>query len=399
MLIVPDGVSIPIAFQDCDALFPVFAAVLGNWPLCRIDDGAPPDPGRVISVRRHRRGFRITSPWLDAPLTERSAVGAVFSVTAELARAYAEETPGRLCLHCAAVEVDGNVLIFPSTEQAGKSTLAVQLASCGFRLFADDVLPICETALQAMSLGIAPRLRLPLPPTAGAAFRDFVDEHAGPHDHEFAYLALPPALLAPYGARAAIGNFVLLDRQVSASPRLTPVPGASGLHQLIVQNFASDGTAIRTVDRLHGLLRRAPCFSLTYSDLGEAAAFLRDRFAAPSCPAAGGERRPPDTEISVDVRPARSGARARHFVQAPGVVLRTVDDDLFLVRDGEHGVFHLNAVAAGLWRLLEQPTTLATATQVVCAAFPQADRRRIRRDVRTLFRTLQSGGLIRPSNG
>jgi hypothetical protein len=82
----------------------------------------------------------------------------------------------------------------------------------------------------------------------------------------------------------------------------------------------------------------------------------------------------------------------------PGVILRTVGDDLFLVKEGEEGVFHLNAVAAGLWRLLEKPTTLATATDVLRAAFPNADARRVKRDVRNLFDTLQAGGLIRSSS-
>src|SRR5206468_7113792 len=134
----------------------------------------------------------------------------------------------------------------PNTEEAGKSTLAVKLASYGFRIFADDVLPICETARKAMSLGIAPRLRLPLPSTADSMFREFVKAYRGPHDNEFAYLVLPPNLLAPYGTTAPIGGFVLLDRRISASTQLAPVPRGRGLEQLIVQNFAPGGTTINT---------------------------------------------------------------------------------------------------------------------------------------------------------
>lgn len=402
MFIRLDGVSTPVLFDDCEALVLPFRAVLGRWPFHRLDHIDPREMARPISVTRGAHGYRIASPWLDPALVEQSEVGAVFSVTAELARAFAEERPERLCLHCAAIEAAGRLIIFPNTEEAGKSTLAVKLASYGFRIFADDVLPICETGPEGTSLGLAPRLRLPLPSTADTVFREFVEAHRGPHDDEFAYLTLPPNLLAPYGAAAPIGGFVLLDRRTSASAQLVPVLRGRGLEQLIVQNFAPGGTTINTVDRLHGVLEQTLCFSLTYSNLDEAAALIRHRFATQNAPwretAAEQKSGIIDAELSVEVPSERIGARARRYDQMPGVILRTVGDDLFLVKDGEESVFHLNAVAASLWRLLEKPTTLATATDVLRAAFPDADARRVKRDVRNLFDTLQAGGLIRSAS-
>jgi hypothetical protein len=389
-------------FSDCDELFPSLTAVLGDWPFHRLEHIGPRETAQTISVTRDAAGYRIASPWLAPALVEGSKVGAVFSVTAELARAFAEEKPERLCLHCAAIEAAGRLIIFPNTEETGKSTLAVKLASYGFRIFADDVLPIGETGPEGRSLGIAPRLRLPLPSTADTVFREFVEAHRGPHDNEFAYLTLPSNLLAPYGAAAPIGAFVLLDRRTSAAAQLVPVLRGRGLEQLIVQNFAPGGTTINTVDRLHGVLEQTPCFSLTYSNLDEAAALIRDRFATQNAPwretAAEQKSGIVDAELSVEVPSERIGARTPRYDQMPGVILRTVGDDLFLVKEGEEGVFHLNAVAAGLWRLLEKPTTLATATDVLRAAFPNADARRVKRDVRNLFDTLQAGGLIRSSS-
>jgi hypothetical protein len=229
-----------------------------------------------------------------------------------------------------------------------------------------------------------------------------VQAYIGPHDDEFAYLVLPPNLLASYGTTAPIGGFVLLDRRTSVRAELAPVLRGQGLEQLIVQNFAPDGTTIDTVDRLQKLVEQTPCFALTYSSLDEAGAFLRHRFSPQNAPwretIRPGESDIGNPGISVEVPSERTGSRAQRFDQMPGVILRTVDEDLFLVKDGEAGVFHLNAVAASLWRLLEKPTTLATATDVVRAAFPDADARRVKRDVRNLFATLQAGGLIRSSS-
>jgi Coenzyme PQQ synthesis protein D (PqqD) len=79
----------------------------------------------------------------------------------------------------------------------------------------------------------------------------------------------------------------------------------------------------------------------------------------------------------------------------PGVALRAVDNDIFLVNSDNAAVFHLNAVAAGVWHILEQSTTLAAAIDAVRQAFPAADARKVNRDVRNVFDALEQGGLIR----
>ena len=60
------------------------------------------------------------------------------------------------------------------------------------------------------------------------------------------------------------------------------------------------------------------------------------------------------------------------FVQTGGVTLRAVGEDIFLVKPSDAAIFHLNAVAANLWRLLEQPTTLETAINAVRQASPMS---------------------------
>jgi hypothetical protein len=45
--------------------------------------------------------------------------------------------------------------------------------------------------------------------------------------------------------------------------------------------------------------------------------------------------------------------------------------------------------------MLEQPTTLAMASDAVRQAFPAIDARRVKRDVRDVFGALQDGALIR----
>ena len=248
MLITLEGVSRAISLENCEGLIAPLAAVLGTW--C-FEVVAAHDQQPVITVHRERGSYRIASPWLDPPLAERSDAGAVFSLVAEMILAFVDEQPNPLCLHAAAVEHDGRLIVFPSTEQAGKSTLVAQLASCDVRIFADDALPLSADDAKGLALGIAPRLRLPLLATASRTFRAFVEAHRGPSDRESVYLALPPPLLAPHGTTAAIGAVVLLDRQEATDARLEPAPRGYGLQRLVVQNFARAGTSLASIDILH----------------------------------------------------------------------------------------------------------------------------------------------------
>ena len=390
MLIAVDGVKSRISLRQCDALVPPLAAVLQGWRFHIVQaDGA--DEDAAISVRRRARRYLITSPWLDAPVAERTEVGAVFSLAAELACAFAQEN-AQLCFHGAAVEIDGHLLLFPDAENSGKSTLAARLAAQGLRLFADDVLPL-SASLRGLSLGIAPRLRLPLP--AASRLRAFAARHRGPGDDEFLYLRLPAARLAPHGQSAPLGAIVLLDRRRSAAAKLMPLARGHAMRQLIIQNFAPGGTSVATLDRLRRLIARTACFVLTYSDLDAAADLLCDRFAAPNAPwREEPTGRPRTTRITLSPACASTRPGVAHFLQQPGVALRRVDDDVFLARPARP-LFHLNAVAASLWRMLERPTAIATAVEAIRQAFPQADARRVKRDVRDAFDALRQGGLIR----
>jgi hypothetical protein len=398
MLIALSGLEAPISLRNCDEAIPSLRAVLGSWSIRVLEtsDQAVSESAATISIVGESESYRISSPWLDEPVIEPTEVGAVFSLLAELARAFAESRPGRLCVHCAAVETDGHLILFPNGENAGKSTLAASLAARGLRLFADDVLAISETSRHAISLGIAPRLRLPLPRSAGASFRAFVESHRGPGDEESLYLALPAAQLAQHGERAPLGAVVLLDRRPSAPVSLIPLARGHAMRQLIIQNFAPGGTSVRTIDRLCSLIERMPCFALTYSNLDEAADFVVDRFAGARAPwredTADQSRGQSDGGITIDL--GRVRLSAARYTQTPGVTLRTVDDDVFLVKP-DQAVFHLNPVAAGLWQLLEQPTTMATAIDALRQVFPTTNVRVVKRDVHKVFDALRRAELVR----
>ncbi len=83
----------------------------------------------------------------------------------------------------------------------------------------------------------------------------------------------------------------------------------------------------------------------------------------------------------------------RH-VQRPGVSATDVDGDIFLVDPDSEEVFYLNALASGLWRIVEAPATLAEAQATVRAAFPDRPAGELDRDVADALEALLARGFV-----
>lgn len=84
-------------------------------------------------------------------------------------------------------------------------------------------------------------------------------------------------------------------------------------------------------------------------------------------------------------------ARLTH---TPGIVLREVDDAVFLVGPRNDGVFHLNATGAAVWRLLAEPVSVTEAAQILADAFPDVAVEQLRKDVEILIGDLEARGFL-----
>ncbi len=82
------------------------------------------------------------------------------------------------------------------------------------------------------------------------------------------------------------------------------------------------------------------------------------------------------------------------FARSPGVVERSVDDAVFLVKSSDESVFHLNALGGAVWRLLARATSLGEMIGVLATAFPDVAVERIEDDVTKLIRQLDRRGLV-----
>ena len=268
----------PIFLSDCGELLQIITSVLSGW---EIKTAAPPslqDP--IITIKKTINGYERTSPWLSQPIVFENSVNAVCDLIVDLIKYYISENQSLLCLHCAAVQIGGGLIVFPSTYNAGKSTLAAHLAAAGMNLFADDVMPINGDDNRGVAPGIQPRLRLPLPENTDPSFRNFIDQMCGPKSQRFVYLNLGQDKLAPLGTTATIRGFVLLRRTDEGNATLASVRKSEVLKNAVLRNFSRDVAAVDVLDRLFGLVEGADCYTLNYSSPNDAVRLLDEAFGS-----------------------------------------------------------------------------------------------------------------------
>lgn len=395
MRIVFEGTKSPIEVPDQGEFLAALAGAAIGWPFRKSNGGG----AAVASVRALRGGYHILSG--DEEIVETSAVGAACGVIVDLVKAYIAENPNRLCLHCGSVALAGKLVVFPSDYRAGKSTLVARLAAGGHQVFGDDVLPLSDDDRSGIALGLAPRLRVPLPENASRAFKQFAAKYEGPGDNRCRYLKLPVDRLAVRGSELPLGAIVLLDRQAQGPATLESASRSAALRSLIARNFSRADEAASLLDRLQQVMDRLPLFRLRYADLDDAADLLERTFSAwPPMQQAVARAESPllravlETPPGSEAYPKPAPRNDLLLRQNPAVKLRAIDGELFLVDADGEGIHHLNPVGAGVWNLLADPVSEREAVEVLAGAFPDIERARIERDIATLFCDLLAGNFV-----
>ena len=154
-----DGLDQPVALIGCTNLLELFPQVFHGWHYSLHEAGSDP----AITLCRQGDSYVLKAAWLPHPVYRKNCVDIVCAFIAEMSQAYLQYNPHQLCLHAAAAEFSGRLVVFPNEYHTGKSLLSACLAAEGTRIFADDVLPIDMDYELGHAPGFQPRLRLPLP--------------------------------------------------------------------------------------------------------------------------------------------------------------------------------------------------------------------------------------------
>jgi len=392
------GASVTLQVPNSPEFLATLEAAAPDWPFAASQAQALP-----IAIVSEEAGEFSLAVRGGGPMRT-TAVGAACGAVAALATALVEERPDRLCFHCGAALFDGRLVVFPNRYRAGKSTLIVKLAAMGQTIFGDDILPVSADDSAGIAPGLAPRLRIPLPPAASRAFRNFVERHSAVTDGRYAYLRLSGGRLAPREAAAPLGAVVLLEREDRGRAEFRPASKSAVLRALIERNFARTAPSGELLDRMHRLMDRLPRITLCYSDFEEAAELLAATFVTWPPPKLSFAEQPSvDDPRPIGVEPASvavevpSLACETKMVGKAAVTLHQVDGELFLADPEGLSISHLNTIGTAIWNLLAEPISQAESIDVLYGAFPDADRSVIASDVATIFAALSREGLIVPA--
>lgn len=266
--------------DGCADLAPAIETVTRRWPHTVTDTA--PSPATAIPIVIHPwgdDGFSRTSPWTDEPSQDDDAADALVDIVSDLIDGYLQQHPDLLCLHGAALEIDGGLVLFANVHRSGKSLFAVQMAALGARLFSDDVVPLTlGPDERGIALGLAPRLRLPLPDTVSSELRAFIDAHDGVANDRYGFVGLPDEAWAAFGDSAPVRAIVVLERHDDADDAVTLSPLGEGdtVKRLIERNITHDHKALDILERLHTLAAKATCLKLRYRTVEAGARHLME---------------------------------------------------------------------------------------------------------------------------
>jgi hypothetical protein len=386
---IPRGVLVP----DRPDLRQGLEDVLAGWPTDIRPLARPADArGEVVSALHPSPDgatFALASRYTDTALYGLGLAGALCGLLADVLTAHAEANPGTFTLHCGAVRFGDGLAVLCGPRRAGKSTLVARLAAePDLAVFCDDVLPV-DAEGHGLALGLAPRLRLPLPPVASARFRDHVAAHLGPADDRYGYLCTPT--VARHGTRAPIAALIVLDRRESGAARLHRLDPGEGVQHLLSRNFGDLQTPAHAFALAEATARAARCLTLVYADLEDAVALLRRALLGD-----GVEIAPPLPPAPAGDLPNRPADPDTVWSRADDAVIRRVGASAFLWRPADTTLWQMNPVAEMAWTALEIPGSARDVADTLADVFPDEPPDRILADTAALLARLADHDLARP---
>jgi hypothetical protein len=271
----------PVRVAGAEALLAHLPIFLGGWPLRRVADAAPgcdvlvrTEPGGAIAVETFGPG--------GAVLRFDNEMDAANGLAGALVAEYVAARADTVCLHAGSALVGAGLCVVLGASLAGKSSVAMQLAASGYRLFGDDRLAVRpaggDAPAEGLCLGLQPKLRLPLPDDAGPALAGFLESYTEIRTETTAYLRPWDTEAAGFGDAAPLGALVALERgeDGDAPATLEPAPTAEIARALLANVFAAHMTAETLVTGMTRLAARVPGYRLRWTSSRAAARLLAD---------------------------------------------------------------------------------------------------------------------------
>lgn len=271
----PEGSEITV--RNADILLAHLPLFLTGWPFKRIEvhavnrvdiDVAQQNDGRIL-IARH-------GPGADEQVFD-DEFNAANGLSGALVAGYVTGRADSVCFHASSAKVGSGLVVLLGNTLAGKSSVALHLASSGYRLFGDDRLAVDvgeEMPPTGRCLGLTPKVRLPLPDNCGPRFEEYIAAFTEIRDDSAAYLKLWEGEAAVFLEQARVTALVILERLNTGPCALTPAARPDIVKALLSTCFSPHIDAQSLVPAMTRLAADITGYKLTFSSSREAAALL-----------------------------------------------------------------------------------------------------------------------------
>lgn len=184
-------------------------------------------------------------------------------------------------LHAAALAKDDGTLLLPAPTGFGKSTLAAGLArSGGWRLVADDLVPLGRAGASVRALPTAVCLKEGAWPLLRSLAPDLNEQPIFVRQDGKHVRYLQPETEARNRSAESVPPvrwIVFPSHAPDATPRLVRLPSQAGVARLLTQFFSRSGKLEPLhLDRIIALAGRASCYDLEVGTLDQGIALIRE---------------------------------------------------------------------------------------------------------------------------
>lgn len=393
-----------VELNGCEHLVALFRTIMPGWSFLRLEDHEA-EISSFLTVRSQGSRYLVDSVYADKSRLIADPVDVVCAIVADLAWATVDANARWLCLHCAAFEIKGGLVLFPNIHRSGKSTLATVLGLKNVPIFTDDFLAIevnQQRIVCGLSSGVAPRMRQPWPPDLSSEMMRNLSSSLIASSRAYSYHSSSAFVGMPVkrGKRLPIRAFVLLNRDVDLqSTKIAPIDKADVLTSIIKQNFARSRNASKILRGLHFLASNLPGYEMQYQNAEKGADQIidffqnSDRFKAPLMPEAIFNNDPDPALERSEIH--STWDQDTLLSQVSGVDSYCSDEATFLADTTGFAIHKLDPIGSIIWKLMAEPISGREIVELLCISFPDTGHSQIESDVMRLLSKLLAAGLIR----